>query len=47
MRQSRGRAKHVRTATVGDSKNHLSEQHLKIFRERDSDLIRKLGYEVR
>jgi hypothetical protein len=40
-------ARHVRTATVGDSNNHLGEQHFKIFRERCSDLIRRLGYEVR
>ena len=48
MRQrSRGMAKHVRTATVGDSKNHLGEAHLAIFRERYADLIRALGYDVR
>jgi hypothetical protein len=46
-RRGPGIAKHVRTATVGDSKNHLSEQHFKIFRERYADLIRRLGYEVR
>jgi sulfotransferase family protein len=47
MRQrSRAMAKHVRTATVGESKNHLGEQHLAIFR-RYADLIRALGYEVR
>ncbi len=47
MRQrGRGMAKHVRTATVGDSKNHLGEQHFRIFRERHADLIRGLGYEV-
>ena len=37
----------VRTATVGDSRNHLTEAHLAIFRERHADLIRSLGYEVR
>jgi hypothetical protein len=42
-----GMAKHVRTATVGDSKNYLGEEHLRIFRERYADLIRRLGYEVR
>ena len=47
MRQRRGMAKHVRTATVGDSKNHLGEEHFRIFRERYGDLIRRLGYEVR
>jgi hypothetical protein len=47
MRQRRGMAKHVRKATVGDSKNHLGEEHFRIFRERYGDLIRRLGYEVR
>jgi hypothetical protein len=48
MRQrSRAMAKHVRMATVGDSENHLGEQHLKIFRERYADLIQRLGYKVR
>ena len=47
MRQrGRGMAKHVRTATVGDSKNHLGEEHFRIFRKRYADLIRELGYEV-
>jgi hypothetical protein len=40
-------AKHVRTATVGDSKKYLGEEHLAIFRERYADLIRRMGYEVR
>jgi hypothetical protein len=39
--------KHVRVATVGDSRNHLGEQHLRIFREHYADLIQRLGYEVR
>jgi hypothetical protein len=48
MRQrGAGMAKHVRTATVGDSKKHLSEEHLAIFRELYADLIRGMGYEVR
>ena len=46
-RRSPTMAKHVRTATVGDSKNHLGEQHLAIFRERYADLIQGMGYEVR
>jgi Sulfotransferase domain len=45
MRQ-RETGKHVRMATVGDSKNHLTEQHFRIFRELHADLIRGLGYEV-
>jgi hypothetical protein len=40
-------AKHVRTATVGDSKKYLGEEHLAIFRERYADLIQRMGYEVR
>jgi Sulfotransferase domain len=48
MRQrGAGMAKHVRTATVGDSKNYLGEEHLAIFRELYADLIWRLGYEVR
>jgi hypothetical protein len=41
------KAKHVRAATVGDSRARLGEAHLAIFRERYADLIRALGYEVR
>lgn len=41
------RAKHVRTATVGDSREQLDEQHLEIFRTRYADLISQLGYDVR
>ena len=37
----------VRAATVGDSRQHLSEAHLAIFRERYAEQIRSLGYEVR
>jgi len=37
----------VRAATVGDSRERLTEAHLAIFRERYADLIRSLGYEVR
>jgi hypothetical protein len=39
--------KHVRAATVGDSKQRLGPEHLAVFRERHADLIRALGYEVR
>ncbi|MDQ3780703.1 MAG: sulfotransferase domain-containing protein [Chloroflexota bacterium] len=38
---------HIRTAKVGDSKEKLSAEHLAIFRDRYSDAIRSLGYEVR
>jgi hypothetical protein len=49
MRQQRSRKKawNVRVATVGDSRQHLTEAHLAIFRERYANLIRSLGYEVR
>ena len=45
--QGGARASHVRTATVGDSKEKLGPEHLSIFREMHGDLIRSLGYEVR
>lgn len=38
--------KHIRSASVGDWRNHLSEKHLRIFRSFDSDLIKSLGYTV-
>lgn len=48
MRQQNPKfARHVRAATVGDSRGRLSEPHLAVFRERHGDLIRSLGYEVR
>jgi len=37
----------VRAARVGDSRQHLTEAHLAIFRDRYADLIHALGYEVR
>lgn len=40
-------ARHVRAATVGDSRKHLSQDHLDIFRERHAQAIRSLGYDVR
>lgn len=48
IRQQGGRRSgHVRAATVGDSRNRLSEEQLAVFREQHADLIRALGYEVR
>jgi len=44
---SKRMSKHVRAATVGDSKGKLEEAHLQIFREQYSDLLTSLGYEVR
>jgi hypothetical protein len=48
MRQkSAVKAWKIRAATVGDSRQRLTEVHLAIFRERYADLIRSLGYKVR
>jgi hypothetical protein len=41
------KAGHVRAATVGDSRQRLTDPHLAIFRGVYGDLIRSLGYEVR
>lgn len=45
--QSDKMARHVRSGTVGDSRQRLTDAHLAIFRDRHADLIRSLGYEVR
>ena len=37
---------HVRAARVGDWKNHLTEAHLDVFRERHRSRIERLGYAV-
>jgi hypothetical protein len=37
----------VRAATVGDSRKHLDEPLLAVFRAHHAELIRSLGYEVR
>ncbi|MBA3415998.1 MAG: sulfotransferase [Chloroflexia bacterium] len=37
----------VRTGKVGESRQHLTEAHLQIFRDRWSDMITSLGYPVR
>jgi Sulfotransferase domain len=48
MRQrTKGGAKHVRKATVGDSHDQLTPAHLAAFREAYADLIERLGYPVR
>jgi hypothetical protein len=46
LRSRPGLGTRIRTATVGDWRNHLTEAHLTIFRERYGDAIRRLGYEV-
>jgi hypothetical protein len=46
LRARKGLRKRIRTATVGDWRNHLSEPHLALFREHHGELIRLLGYEV-
>jgi hypothetical protein len=48
MRQkSEKMASHIRSATVGDSKQRLSDIHFTIFRDQYGELIRSLGYDVR
>lgn len=48
MRQKSAKfARHVRSATVGDSAQHLTAAHLAVFRDRYGDLVRSLGYPVR
>lgn len=39
-------AKHIRSAKVGDWRDHLGPAHLNIFRTAHSALIRRLGYQV-
>ncbi len=46
-KQSSVMATHIRSATVGDWRNHLGPEHLDVFRERYAAQIRALGYEVR
>jgi hypothetical protein len=46
-KMSKRMSQHVRAAKVGDSRDKLGEPHLKIFREKYSDLLTSLGYEVR
>jgi hypothetical protein len=48
MRQrTKGGSKHVRTATIGDSVQRLTPNHLEAFREAYADIIAELGYPVR
>ena len=45
--RTKGGAKHVRTATVGDSRQQLTPDHLAAFRNAYADLVEELGYAVR
>lgn len=45
--RTKGGKKHVRSATVGDSKKKLNQDHYDAFREAYGDLIRDLGYPIR
>ena len=44
---SKRMSKHVRAAKVGDSRGKLNEEHLRIFREKYSEYLTAMGYEVR
>lgn len=46
LQRRKGLRRRIRSATVGDWRNHLTEAHLALFRERHADAIRALGYEV-
>jgi hypothetical protein len=45
--RTKGGSKHVRSATVGDSRHQLTSEHLTAFRDAYADLIQELGYVVR
>ncbi len=45
--RSTGGRTHVRSATVGDSRKKLNEEHFAAFRDAYSDVIADLGYPVR
>ncbi|HEX5498311.1 MAG TPA: sulfotransferase domain-containing protein [Thermomicrobiales bacterium] len=47
LQQRKGLKRRIRAATVGDWRNHLTEKHLRIMRERHAPLIERLGYDVR
>jgi hypothetical protein len=38
-------ASHYRKGVAGDWRNHLTDDHLKLFRKRYGDLVERLGYE--
>ena len=45
--RSKGGRSHVRSATVGDSRKKLNEEHFAAFRDAYGDVIADLGYPVR
>lgn len=45
--RSKGGRSHVRSATVGDSRKKLNEEHFAAFRDAYGDVIADLGYAVR
>jgi hypothetical protein len=47
LNSRKGLRRRIRAATSGDWRNHLTEAHLDIFRDRHANRIRALGYEVR
>lgn len=45
--RTKGGKSHVRSATVGDSRRQLSDEHFAAFRDAYGDVITELGYPVR
>ena len=46
LQTRKGLKRRIRSATVGDWRNHLTEEHLAIFRDVHAGRIRALGYAV-
>lgn len=46
LQTRKGLKRRIRSATVGDWRNHLTEEHLRIFRDVHAGRIRALGYAV-
>ena len=46
LQSRKGLKRRIRSATVGDWRNHLTEEHLAIFRDVHAGRIRALGYAV-
>jgi hypothetical protein len=45
--RTKGGSKHVRQATVGDSRQRLNADHLAAFRDAYGTLVEELGYAIR